>query len=333
MLLDALLVAGGLAVLLAAGDVLVKGAVNLSLRLGIPALIVGLTVVSFGTSAPELFVSVGAVLAGVPALALGNVVGSNIANVLLVLGVPALISAIAIDRGLARDFWIMIAATALFIGLAFTGVFVWWHGLVLLAGLGWMLYDCYARARIAQAENGRAVAADDPEALEGADPAITGKRIALFLALGLIGLPLGAQLLVTGSVNIATALGVSEAVIGLTLVAVGTSLPELATTAVAAWRREAGVALGNVLGSNIFNLLGIIGVAALFGAIPVPLEMLRVDLWVMLGTSVLLGAFILTGRRITWGWGLVLIALYGLYVVSLFGVWGGVGAGIHMSGA
>lgn len=329
MLSDALLVAGGLAVLVAAGDALVRGAVNLSLRLGIPALIVGLTVVSFGTSAPELFVSVGAVLAGVPALALGNVVGSNIANVLLVLGVPALITAIAVERGLSRDFRIMIAASALFIALAFTGTFAWWHGLMLLAALGWMLYDCYARARIARAENGRAMATVDPEALEGADPAITSKRIALFLALGLIGLPIGAQLLVAGSVNIATALGVSEAVIGLTLVAVGTSLPELATTVVAAWRREAGVALGNVLGSNMFNLLGIIGVASLFGAIPVPQEMLRVDLWVMLGTSMLLGAFILSGRRITRGWGMVLIAFYALYLVFLFGA----GAGIATDGA
>ncbi|MCC5989593.1 MAG: calcium/sodium antiporter [Pararhodobacter sp.] len=324
MLLDLVLVAGGLALLVAAGDVLVRGAVNLSLRLGIPAVIVGLTVVSFGTSAPELFVSVGAVLAGVPALALGNVIGSNIANVLLVLGIPALIGAIAVDRGLTRDLWIMIAASVLFIALAFTGAFVWWHGLVLLAGLGWMLFDCYARARHAQVENGRAAAAaaaaTDPAALEGADDSISGWRIALFLVLGLIGLPIGAQFLVTGSVNIATVLGVSEAVIGLTLVAVGTSLPELATTAMAAWRREAGVALGNVLGSNVFNLLGIIGVAAFFGTIPVPPEMLRFDLWVMLGTSVLLGAFILTGRAITRFWGVVLIVFYALYVLSLFGM-------------
>ncbi len=303
------MVLGGLAVLVLAGDVMVKGAVNLSLKLGIPALIVGLTVVSFGTSAPELFVSVKAVLAGAPTLALGNVVGSNIANVLLVLGLPALIAAVAVDRGLARDFWIMIAASLLFIALAFTGVFTWWLGLVLLAGLALMLGDCFIRARAERAATME---------LEGAEDDISGARLALYLALGLIGLPLGAHFLVLGSVNIATALGVSEAVIGLTLVAVGTSLPELATTAAAAWRREAGVALGNVLGSNVFNLLGIVGVASLFGAIPVPAEMLRIDLWVMLGTSALIGAFIYGGRSIGRLWGAVLLSLYLGYVLFLF---------------
>ncbi len=303
------MVLGGLAVLVLAGDVMVKGAVNLSLKLGIPALIVGLTVVSFGTSAPELFVSVKAVLAGAPTLALGNVVGSNIANVLLVLGLPALIAAVAVDRGLARDFWIMIAASLLFIALAFTGTFTWWLGLVLLTGLALMLGDCFIRARTERAATME---------LEGAEDDISGARIALYLALGLIGLPLGAHFLVLGSVNIATALGVSEAVIGLTLVAVGTSLPELATTAAAAWRREAGVALGNVLGSNVFNLLGIVGVASLFGAIPVPAEMLRIDLWVMLGTSALIGAFIYGGRSIGRLWGAVLLSLYLGYVLFLF---------------
>ncbi len=303
------MVLGGLAALLLAGDALVKGAVNLSLKLGIPALIVGLTVVSFGTSAPELFVSVRAVLADAPGLALGNVVGSNIANVLLVLGLPALIAAVAVDRSLARDYWIMMAASALFIALALTGAFTWWLGLVLLAGLVLMLGDCFLRARA-----GRAQAME----LEGAEDDIAATRIALYLALGLLGLPLGAHFLVAGSVNIATALGVSEAVIGLTLVAIGTSLPELATTTAAAWRREAGVALGNVLGSNVFNLLAIIGVASLFGAIPVPPEMLRFDLWVMLGASALLGAFIYTGRSITRAWGAVLLSLYLGYVLFLF---------------
>lgn len=303
------MVLGGLVALLLAGDALVKGAVNLSLKLGIPALIVGLTVVSFGTSAPELFVSVRAVLADAPGLALGNVVGSNIANVLLVLGLPALIAAVAVDRSLARDYWIMMAASALFIALALTGAFTWWLGLVLLAGLVLMLGDCFLRARA-----GRAQAME----LEGAEDDIAATRIALYLALGLLGLPLGAHFLVAGSVNIAAALGVSEAVIGLTLVAIGTSLPELATTAAAAWRREAGVALGNVLGSNVFNLLAIIGVASLFGAIPVPPELLRFDLWVMLGASALLGAFIYTGWSITRAWGAVLLSLYLGYVLFLF---------------
>lgn len=309
MLLDLVMIAGGLVVLVLAGDALVKGAVNLSLRLGIPALIVGLTVVAFGTSAPELIVSIQAVLSGVPALALGNVVGSNTANILLVLGIPALISAIPVARNLTRDYAIMIAASVLFIALAFTGSFGLWQALVLLAGLTLMLGDCYLRAR-----RQRVGAVE----LEGAEDGMPGLKIAGYLLAGLVGLPAGAHFLVEGAVGVATVMGVSEAIIGLTLVAIGTSLPELATTVAAAIRREAGVALGNVLGSNVFNLLGIIGVAGLVGPIPVPLEMLQIDLWVMLAASLLLGGFIWLKRDISRLWGVVLLFLYIAYVVSLF---------------
>lgn len=309
MLLDLVMIAGGLVVLVLAGDALVKGAVNLSLRLGIPALIVGLTVVAFGTSAPELIVSIQAILSGVPALALGNVVGSNTANILLVLGIPALIAAIPVARDLSRDYVIMIAASVLFIGLAFTGEFGRWQALVLLAGLALMLTDCYVRARRQRI---------DTVELEGADEGMSGVRITGYIIAGLVGLPVGAHFLVEGAVGVATALGVSEAIIGLTLVAIGTSLPELATTVAAAVRREAGVALGNVLGSNMFNLLGIIGVAGLVGTIPVPVDMLQIDLWVMLAASLLLGGFIWLRRDIGRIWGVILLFLYVAYVVSLF---------------
>ena len=312
MAYDVLLVAAGLALLVVAGDALVKGAVNLSLRLGVPALIVGLTVVSMGTSAPELFVSVEAVLRGAPALALGNVVGSNIANILLVLGLPALIAAIPVARDLSRDWAIMIAASLLFIALGFTGVFGRWQALVLLAALAATLWAWYQRA-VAH-RNGRTEA----EVLAAAENGASGLKIVAYLGVGIVGLPVGANLLVDGSVNIATALGVSEAVIGLTLVALGTSLPELATTVAAALRRESGVALGNVLGSNVFNLLGIVGVTGLVGALPVPTEMLRLDLWVMLAASAALGLFILTRRPIGRIWGGALVLCYVAYVLVLF---------------
>lgn len=310
MMIDLLMVAGGLVLLVLAGDALVKGAVNLSLRLGVPALIVGLTVVAFGTSAPELLVSVEAVINDAPALALGNVIGSNIANILLVLGIPALISVVPVSRELTHDFLVMMGASVLFIALAWVGPFGWMHGLALLAGLGAMLWNSYSRAQAHRAST--------ELDLEGADASISGLKIALYLVGGLIGLPVGANLLVNGATSIATALGVSEAVIGLTLVAVGTSLPELATTIAAAIRKEAGVAMGNVIGSNIFNLLGIIGIASLVGPIPVPEQMLSVDLWVMLAVSALLGIFVLTGRSIGKLAGVGLIALYGGYLVSLF---------------
>lgn len=317
MVFDLLYVAVGLVILLLAGDALVKGAVNISLRLGIPALIVGLTVVAFGTSAPELLVSVQAVLRDAPGLALGNVVGSNTANILLVLGIPALISAVPVARAeLSRSYLMMLAASVLFIALAFLGPIHWPHALVLLTGLALMLGDSFRAARRHRA----AGAADDPGELEGADPQMPWARIALFTVLGIIGLPLGADLLVDGAVSIAADLGVDDAIIGLTLVAVGSSLPELATTVVAALRREAGIAMGNVIGSNMFNLLAIIGIAALIGPLPVPEAMLRIDLWVMLGATLALGLFVWRSAPITRAWGVALCTLYAGYVTML--IWG-----------
>jgi cation:H+ antiporter len=305
MLLDLGMVAGGLVVLLLAGDLLVKGAVNLSLRLGIPALLVGMTVVAFGTSAPELLVSVSAAIEGAGGLALGNVVGSNIANILLVLGAPALISAMAVGRDIARDYTMMIGASLLFIAVAFTGQIGTWQALVLLGAFTLFMVDSIRRGLKARVE---------PDELEGADPGIGWPKIALFLVLGCIGLPLGANFLVDGATAIARDLGVSDALIGLTLVAVGTSLPELAATVMAAIRREGGVALGNIVGSNLFNLLFIIGMAGLFGTMTVPPEMFRLDLWVMLGASLVLAPFIWRAAPITRVWGTVLLLGYAGYL-------------------
>lgn len=297
----------GLVLLLLAGDALVRGAVNLSLRLGVPALIVSLTIVAFGTSAPELLISVQAILDGVPGIAIGNVVGSNTANVLLVLGIPALAAGLATaGADTTKTYIMMIGATALFIGLSFFGPLTWWHGLVLLAGLTYMLLDAFFEAR--------GHMDDKEEQPEGADPSMRGWKIAFFLIAGLIGLPLGAELLVRGSVVIARDFGVSETVIGLTLVAIGTSLPELATTVMAAIRKSGDVALGNVIGSNLFNLLGIMGVAALVGPIPVPAEFLRFDLWVMLGASLLIAPIVFYRTNIGRGWGFVLAGLYVIYL-------------------
>lgn len=308
----------GLVILLLAGDLLVKGAVNLALRLGIPALIVSLTVVAFGTSAPELLISVKSVLDGVPGLALGNVVGSNTANILLVLGIPALISRLAAPSDTRREYVFMIAASGMFIAAAFLGPISWPHALVLLGAIALVLWD---NARSAQAHRRAEAAAVvvDEEELEGADPDMPGWRVGLYLVLGLVGLPLGATLLVDSSVAIATAYGVSDTVIGLTLVAVGTSLPELATTVMAAIRRQSDVAIGNVIGSNIFNLLGIIGIAALIGPIPVDPVFLQLDLWVMLAASLILAPFVFfrwpMGRLV----GIGFIALYAGYIVVLLG--------------
>ena len=302
----------GLVILLIAGDTLVKGAVNLSLRLGLPALIVSLTVVAFGTSAPELLIAIDSVLEDVPGLALGNVVGSNTANVLMVLGVPAILATMHTSMcNSRRDYLIMIASTVLFIGLCFTGALTWIHGLILLAALFIILGRSFREALAHRAAGKEAEA----EEVEGADANLPGWRIAVYLVLGLIGLPVGADLLVKSSVTIAEAYNVSDTVIGLTLVAIGTSLPELATTVMAALRRHADVALGNVIGSNMFNLLAITGIATLVGPIPVPPEFLRFDLWVMLAASLIMIPFVFMRQDITRIWGIGLTAIYGVYLV------------------
>mgnify|MGYP001793560977 FL=1 len=314
MLMDWVYTGLGLLILLLAGDALVRGAVNMSLRLGVPALIVSLTIVAFGTSAPELLIAVAAISDNAPGIAMGNVVGSNTANVLLVLGVPALLATLHTSECDTRQNYIyMILATLLFIAVCALGPITWMHGIVLLAALVAILTKAFFDAK-AHRSNGADV---DLEELEGADPSLPWWRIILYLVLGLIGLPLGADLLVDGATSIAKDFGVSDTVIGLTLVAIGTSLPELATTVMAALRRQADVAIGNVIGSNMFNLLAIIGLASFVGDIEVGREFLEFDLWVMLAASLILLPFVFFKQNITRFWGVLLTALYGLYLIVI----------------
>jgi cation:H+ antiporter len=308
--MDIVDVALGLIILLLAGDVLVRGAVNVSLRLGVPALIVSLTIVAIGTSAPELLVAIDAVVANAPGLAVGNVVGSNIANVLLVLGLPALLIGLGTaDINTRQSVLQMLAGTAIFTVFAFLTPITWVNGVFLVAlFLAFMGYSVYSARKRKNAE---------PAAveLEGADPAMRWWKISLFLVLGLIGLPLGAGLLVDGATEIARSYHVSETVIGLTLVAIGTSLPELATTVTAAYRRHAEVAFGNVIGSNIANLLGIVGVASLFGDIPVSEAVLTFDIWVMIAATLAIVPLAYFGVRLSRSWGGVFTALYVGYIL------------------
>jgi cation:H+ antiporter len=309
--MDVLYALIGLVILLLAGDALVRGAVALSLRLGIPTFIVGLTVVAFGTSAPELLISIKAALDGVPGIAIGNVVGSNIANVLLVLGLPALFA--TLDPGASdsrRSYFQMLGASCVLIALAFAGPLHFWHAGVLLTLFALMLGDAVREGRKAPDKT-----LDEIASIGTGMPVW---KMSAFLAVGLIGLPLGAQLLIDGAVGISRAFGISEEVIGLTMVAVGTSLPELATTLMAALRREADVAIGNVIGSNLFNILSILGFASLFGPLPIDPAFLTRDLWVMLAVSVLLAPFVLRGWKIGKGWGLAFLVGYGAYTLLLF---------------
>lgn len=319
--MDLIFASLGLVILLLAGDSLVRGAVNMSLRLGVPAMIVSLTIVAFGTSAPELLISVSSILEGVPGLAMGNVVGSNTANILLVLGVPALLAGLSTKTCDSRKSYLqMMAATVLFIVLTCGGEIAWPQGLALLAALALILGSAFKEA----VRHRRAVCAgeeecEEDEDVEGADPDMPWWKVVMFLLLGLIGLPLGADLLVDSATNIAREFGVSETVIGLTLVALGTSLPELATTVMAALRKQADVALGNVIGSNMFNLLAIIGIASLVGPIPVEPGILQFDLWVMLGASLLLAPFVFWKWHMGRVWGVLLSVLYIAYVLIVLG--------------
>ena len=303
MIVDILLVMGGLALLVLGGDLLVKGAVNLALRLGITPLVVGLTVVAFGTSAPELLVSLSAALGGSSGIALGNVVGSNIANVLVILGFTALVSVITTKGHDLRESWaMMMGASVLLIGLAVTGRIGMWGGIALLLALVAVLWRQLSTGGV------------DEDEIEGAEPGARGFRIALWLGGGLIALPLGANLLVNGATQIAQEFGISDTVIGLTLVAIGTSLPELAASVAAALKGRADMALGNVVGSNIFNILAILGITSIVTPLPIPPEMLRLDLWVMLGTSALLAPFLFKGIALTRPVGAALLAGYAAYV-------------------
>lgn len=307
---------GGAIYLVMGGDLLVRGAIALSRKLGIPTMAVGLSVVALGTSAPELVVSVRAALSGHPELALGNVVGSNTANVLLVVGLPALVYPLACDQpGVGRDGLFMLFASALFVLLCSTGGLGWLEGVVLLAGLA--AFGAY----VLRASGLRRVWASEPTEL----PWILGLpsrpgMIAVFLLMGGVWLPLGAELLIRGAVGVAAILDLPDEVIGLTLVAVSTSLPELATSLVAALKREIGVAVGNVLGSNVLNVFAVMGVTALASPmeIPVPAGFRVVDLPVMLAAALALAVVILRRSAISRSVGAVFVAGYLAYMVFLF---------------
>ena len=305
----------GLALLVGAGDALVRGAVALSLRSGIPAIIVSATVVAFGTSAPELLIAIQAVLEDAPGIALGNVVGSNIANVLLVLGLPAVIAPLApCGSDAHRNLYFMIAATVVFSAMALSGAITFWMGLVLVGVTLVMVGDSLRQGQLANGDS-----TGDLAELEDIDPYMAPWKIWGLIIVGLIGLPAGADLLIEGAKSIALAMGVSETVIGLTLVAIGTSLPELATTIMAALRSQSEVAIGNVIGSNIFNITAIIGTAALVAPLSVPEEILSRDLWVMIGSSAVLIPFVLLCRSMGRVMGTGFLLLYTVYLYVAFG--------------
>ena len=320
-MLNLLLLLLGVVLLTAGGESLIRGSLAAAKSLGVSPILSGLVIVGFGTSAPELAVSIDAAVNGRPDIAIGNVVGSNIGNVFLILGVCALITPLAVrPLAIRRDAITVVAASILFLVLvggsslqrADASIFL----LALLAYLSWAYLT----------ERSSATPPAELHKAEAEELSMVPKSLVWIVAAVVFGLLLlisGSQVLLTGAVGIAEYFGVSEAVIGLTLVAVGTSLPELAISVIAAIRRHADVAIGNILGSNIFNLLGILGVSALLQPLPVPARILQFDQWVMLGAALLLILFLFTGRRLSRLEGGLLLIGYGIYVWLSFTVFGG----------
>lgn len=319
-MLNFLFLALGIALLTGGGEALIRGSLAAAHRLGVSPLLSGLLIVGFGTSMPELMVSVVAALNEQPDIATGNVVGSNISNVLLILGTSALIRPMAVmPSALRRDAVTGLAASLLFVVLVGKSALGRADGILLLAGLASFLVWAYWSERFHAAPSAELHKAESEEltALPKSAP-----WIVTMVIVGLSVLIFGSRMVLLGAVGIAQDLGISEAVIGLTLVAVGTSLPELSVSLIAALRRHADVAIGNVLGSNIFNLLGILGISALLQPLPVHARILQFDQWIMLGSSVLLLLFLYTGRRLSRLEGGTLFAGYGAYIGLAFTAFG-----------
>lgn len=317
MLFAITLTIAGLLLLYYGAEYLVAGSSKLALSFGIRPLVIGLTVVAFATSMPELMVSLFASIRGSSSIAAGNIIGSNIANVGLILGAAALVSPLLVARTtLTREVPMMVAASLATYLMAWDGQLGFIDGLLLLLSLVGFLVYCIVTAR-----QPLGVDVDDTlEKVVAAEAIHRGRNIILVL-LGMIGLGIGAELMVRGAVMIATRLGVSELVIGLTIVALGTSLPELAASMMSASKGQMDMSVGNVIGSNIFNVLFVLGICPLFGPLAIEPRILRVDFPVMLGFFLLLILLLSVFRpRHTLGrWrGAVLLGSYAFFIFSLF---------------
>lgn len=305
----------GLVLLVSGGELLVKGAVKLAEKFNISPLLIGLTLVGFGTSTPELVTSLQAAFAGSPGIAIGNVVGSNIANILFILGAAALIAPIAVAREtFRRDGIVLVAATLLCLGAILFGQLTRWMGTVFVLGLAGYIWFAFQQDRAAS----KSAASAAGNASSASRPSAGAIALDLvFVAGGLALTMLGARFLVSGAIDLARMFSISETIIGLTIVAVGTSLPELITSVMASLRKQGDIAFGNIVGSNIYNILGILGVTAIVKPIPVPAEIIRLDIWVMIAATALLAFAAMSRWRISRGEGAVMLLGYGAYVLWL----------------
>lgn len=311
----------GLVVLISGGEFLVRGASNIALRLKISPLVVGLTIVAFGTSAPELLISVKSVLNGIDDLAMGNVVGSNICNLGLVLGFTAVVSDIKIEQNTLKFDWpftffasillYFIASTFLFSN----GVIEFWEGLFFFSLL--LFFTAYSMIKSRRDTKAKEALMEEHELTEPEKSVKSVVMDVVYVALGCAGLFYGAEWFVEGAEQIALRLGVSERVIGITLVALGTSLPELVTSAIAAYKKQTDLAMGNLLGSNIFNILSILGITSMIKSITVHPEIVSYDMLWMLGITLLVLPLALLRKRLGRIEGIILLTVYVVYTYSV----------------
>jgi cation:H+ antiporter len=304
----------GFVLLFFGGDALVRGAVGLARHLGVSPMLIGATIVAYGTTAPELFVSLDAAFKDAPGIAIGNVVGSNICNFLLILGTSALVWPISLERAssLYLTSTILFGSTMLLLLVAWDGNIERWQG-GLMVGLlvSLTVYNFRVERR---RPAGQDIFTEEAQEFTDKAPQTIPKAVMVIL-IGLVGVVFGADFLVKGAVALARDAGIPQEVIGLTIVALGTSLPELATALIAAWRKHSDVALGTVFGANIYNILGIMGVVAAVTPVPIPSQMLRFDLWFLLAITFMLGAWIRLLPQITRYSGCGFLALYISYIV------------------
>ncbi len=308
--MDFLYIILGLILLIFGGDWLLKAAVGLSLRLNIPKIVIGMTVVSFATSAPELIVSVKSALNGFPDLALGNVIGSNIANLALVLGITVTLSKIDVEKSFYKTDWpvMMIASGLLYYFLVQDGVIEFYEGAILFSFL--VVFLVYL-LRFQKNE----IVDELPE--DGIQ--LPMYKIVLFVVIGGVGLWAGSELLIKGAVALATDFGVSERVIGVTIVSVGTSIPELAASVIAVLKKEKAISLGNLIGSNVFNILAVLGVTSMITPIELKdVELLNYDILWMLGISFLVLPLVFFPKKLRLDWkdGFVLLMLYAIFIIT-----------------
>ncbi len=313
MLIGWLQLISGLIVLVVAGDFLVRSSVKLAVMMKISSLVIGLTVVAFGTSFPELMVSVNAALDGYPDISIGNVIGSNIANLALVMGLTALISPLAIQRKtLIIDWPIMLVASALFVVMVWDLQITFLEGLLLTALI--VVYNVWA---IWQGRRSNKRREDDAEDEETVNPTNVARTLFIF-ALSLVGLIGGSELLVGGAVSVAQGFGIEERIIAITIVAFGTSAPELATSLVALYKKESSISVGNLIGSNIFNILAILGITALIKPISVNEVTKTFDLPWFMGIPLLIFPFLIFRWKVGRLEGALLLGSYFTYIWLVF---------------